>query len=95
MADKDVEGIAGILFPAVGRVTLVAISSPRAASAQELAGRVPPARGRVSAGGSVREGLETLLAAGGDAPIIVAGSLYLVGEARAFLLAAEPPEGRT
>ncbi len=95
MADKDVEGIAGILFPAVGRVTLVAMSCPRAASAQELAGRVPPARGRVSAGGSVRKALETLLAGGGDAPIIVAGSLYLVGEARAFLLAAEPPEGRT
>jgi folylpolyglutamate synthase/dihydropteroate synthase len=43
----------------------------------------------------VQEALETLLAAGGGAPIIVAGSLYLVGEARAFLLAAEPPEGRT
>ncbi len=95
MADKDIEGIAGILFPAVGRVTLVAISSPRAASAQELARRVPAAPGSVSAGGNVQEALETLLAACGDAPIIVAGSLYLVGEARAFLLAAEPPEGRT
>ena len=94
MADKDIEGIAGILFPAVGRVTLVAISSPRAASAQELARRVPAAPGSVSAGGNVQEALETLLAACGDAPIIVAGSLYLVGEARAFLLAAKPPEGR-
>jgi dihydrofolate synthase / folylpolyglutamate synthase len=94
MADKDIEGIAGILFPAVERVTLVAVSSPRAASAQELAGRVPSAPGRVSAGADVKEALETLLAAGGRAPIIVAGSLYLVGEARAFLLGARRPEGR-
>ncbi len=87
MADKDVEGIAGILFPGVARVILVALSSARAASARELAARVPPAPGRVSAGGSVKEALETLLADGGRDPIIVAGSLYLVGETRALLLA--------
>ena len=34
MADKDVEGIAGALFPAVEHVCLVSISSPRAASAR-------------------------------------------------------------
>ena len=39
MADKDVEGIAGILFPAVRGVTLVTVSSPRAATWQELARR--------------------------------------------------------
>jgi folylpolyglutamate synthase/dihydropteroate synthase len=43
----------------------------------------------------VKEALETLLAGSDGAPIIVAGSLYLVGEARAWLLAGQPPEGRT
>jgi dihydrofolate synthase/folylpolyglutamate synthase len=95
MADKDIEGIAGILFPAVRGVTLVAAPSPRAASPQELARRVPPAPGGVRAGGGVTEALETLLAERGGAPIIVAGSLYLVGEARAWLLAGQQPEGRT
>lgn len=94
MADKDIEGIAEILFPAVRSVTLVAASSPRAASPQELARRVPPAPGGLRTGGGVKEALETLLADSDGAPIIVAGSLYLVGEARAWLLAAELPEGR-
>lgn len=94
MSDKDIEGISGILFPAVRSVTLVAASSPRAASPEELARRVPPVPGGLRTGGGVTEALETLLAEGDGAPIIVAGSLYLVGEARAWLLAAEPPEGR-
>jgi dihydrofolate synthase/folylpolyglutamate synthase len=87
MADKDVEGIAGILFPAVLGVALVTVSSPRAATAQALARRVPSAPGGVSTGRHAADAIETLLAEGGSAPIIVAGSLYLVGEARAWLLA--------
>lgn len=87
MADKDVEGIARLLFPAVLDVTLTTAPSPRAAAAEELARRVPAAAGGVSSSRSVAEAIETLLAQGGSAPIIVAGSLYLVGEARAWLLA--------
>jgi dihydrofolate synthase/folylpolyglutamate synthase len=86
MADKDVEGIAGLLFPAVLGVTLVTAPSPRAAAAEELARRVPAAPGGVSTGRDVTEALEALLAQSGGAPIIVAGSLFLVGEARAWLL---------
>lgn len=86
MADKDVEGIAGLLFPAAARATLVAADSPRAASAEELARRVPPAPGSLRRAGDVREALEDLLACGSANPILVAGSLYLVGEARSFLL---------
>lgn len=87
MADKDIEGIARLLFPAVLGVTLVPASSPRAATGEELARRVPPAPGGVSSARNVTEALEALLAKGGSAPIIVAGSLYLVGEARSWLLA--------
>lgn len=87
MADKDVEGITRLLFPAVLGVTLVTAPSPRAATAQELARRVAPAPGGVATGRGVTEALEALLARDGSAPIIVAGSLYLVGEARAWLTA--------
>ena len=87
MADKDIEGITRLLFPAAASVTLVAAASPRAASADELARRVPPAPGGLRRAGDVRQALEDLLARGPGNPIMVAGSLYLVGEARAFLLA--------
>ncbi len=87
MVDKDVEGMARLLFPAVRDVTLTAAASPRAAPADELARRVRAASGGVSSSRSVGEAIEALLAQGGSAPIIVAGSLYLVGEARAWLLA--------
>jgi dihydrofolate synthase/folylpolyglutamate synthase len=86
MADKDIEGMARLLFPAVLDVTLTRAPSPRAAAAEELARRAPAAAGGVSLSPSVTEAIETLLAQGGGAPIIVAGSLYLVGEARAWLL---------
>jgi dihydrofolate synthase/folylpolyglutamate synthase len=87
MADKDIEGIAALLFPAAASATLVAVDSPRAASAEELSRRVPPAAGGLRRAENVREALEDLLAGGNGDPIVVAGSLYLVGEARSFLLA--------
>jgi folylpolyglutamate synthase/dihydropteroate synthase len=65
----------------------VAVDSPRAASAEELSRRVPPAAGGLRRAENVREALEGILAGGNGDPIIVAGSLYLVGEARSFLLA--------
>jgi dihydrofolate synthase / folylpolyglutamate synthase len=93
MADKDVEGIAARLFPLAASVTLVTAPSPRAASASELARRVPRAPGGVAVGGDVSGALSALLGRAERAPIIVAGSLYLVGEARSWLLAAVAPEG--
>jgi dihydrofolate synthase/folylpolyglutamate synthase len=93
MADKDVEGIAALLFPLAESVTLVTAATPRAASASELARRVPSAQGGVTVGADAAGALSALLDGAGSAPIIVAGSLYLVGEARSWLLAAMAPEG--
>ena len=87
MADKDIEGIAALLFPAAASATLVAVDSPRAASVEDLARRAPPAAGGLRKAGTVRAALDDLLAGGNGGPIIVAGSLYLVGEARSLLLA--------
>ncbi|HEY6066057.1 MAG TPA: Mur ligase family protein [Thermoanaerobaculia bacterium] len=88
MADKDVESMAAILFPSVAAVRLVTASNPRAATAEELVARTSAARSDSVAASSLEAALDELLGRPGpDAPpIIVAGSLYLVGEAREQLL---------
>ena len=97
MADKDLEGIARELFPAVSEVVLVRAAPPRGASPEELLARVGPLARRARTAPDVRAGIAALSAGGAgrpprgspSPPIIVAGSLYLVGEARAHLVSAE------
>jgi len=87
MADKEIERMGELLAPAVERIRLVRASdSPRAATPEELARRFAPARPNARPAERLDAALEELLAAPGAASIIVAGSLYLVGEARARLL---------
>jgi folylpolyglutamate synthase/dihydropteroate synthase len=86
MADKDVEEIAAVLFPAASSVRLVAAPSSRSATAGELARRTGAVRPDALATGSLEIALRELLAEADPAPIIVAGSLYLVGEARSLIL---------
>jgi dihydrofolate synthase/folylpolyglutamate synthase len=91
MGDKDVEGIAAALFPAAAEVVLVPAAPPRGATSEELQRRVGGFASRVSTAPGVAAAIERLSAEGENVdspPIIVAGSLYLVGEARAALLAA-------
>lgn len=86
MSDKDIETITRLLFPLAAGVTLVQAPTPRAATVGELSRRVAPAPRGLSTRRTVVEALADLLGREGSAPIIVAGSLYLVGEARAWLL---------
>jgi dihydrofolate synthase/folylpolyglutamate synthase len=87
MADKDVEAMGQFLAPAVRRIRFVRASdSPRAATPQELQRRFAPGRADACASEGLAAALEELLASPSADPIIVAGSLYLVGEARALLL---------
>jgi dihydrofolate synthase / folylpolyglutamate synthase len=88
MADKDVERMAAILFPSAAAVHLVTAATPRAATAEELVFRTRAARTDCVAASSLEGALDELLGRPDpDAPpIIVAGSLYLVGEARTLLL---------
>jgi dihydrofolate synthase/folylpolyglutamate synthase len=90
MADKDLEGIAGALFPKAQSVWLVTAPSPRAATAAELALRTLGAAAEVTCEPDVAAALSRLLSGPGRAPIIVAGSLYLVGEARRLLVGGAP-----
>jgi len=86
MSDKDIEAIAARLLPIAGSVLLAPASSPRAAGAEELSRRVASARPDAEACPDVEHALRHALERSGGDPIIVAGSLYLVGEARAWLL---------
>jgi dihydrofolate synthase/folylpolyglutamate synthase len=86
MADKDVEGMAGVLAPMVRRIRLVpADGTDRAASAEDLRRRFAPWRDDAEPSASLASALEELLSQEDSETIIVAGSLYLVGEARSLL----------
>jgi dihydrofolate synthase / folylpolyglutamate synthase len=86
LADKDHRGILAALGPRVRRLHLVAPDSPRArppASYRELARSLAP---DVDEHGGCAEAIACARgAAGRDGLVAVAGSLYLVGEARRLL----------
>ena len=88
MTDKDLESMGQALAPAFRRVRLIPASdSPRAASGDELARRFAASRPDARASASLAAALDELLSDPACETIIVAGSLYLVGEARTLLLA--------
>jgi dihydrofolate synthase/folylpolyglutamate synthase len=89
MADKDVEAMVGALAGAVSEIRLVPLNSPRGATPEELRRRVESCRPDASPASTLEEALRERLSQPGDKPIIVAGSLYLVGEARALLLSGQ------
>jgi dihydrofolate synthase/folylpolyglutamate synthase len=86
MADKDVAELARILFPLARAVVLTQPGGGRAASPEEIARRAGGwgARAHREAEPGRALGLARRLATGG-APVVVAGSLFLVGEVIAIL----------
>lgn len=78
MADKDLPAVFAPLAARARRIVLVAPVSPRAETPETL--RVRVGRPELETAPSVAEGLLRLDEAGGDGPLLVAGSLYLVGE---------------
>lgn len=79
-ADKDVAGIAAALAPAVGAVIATRYQQDRALA--------PAALAAYFAGATTAPDLRAALAAAPPGPVLVAGSLFLVGEARVLLLGA-------
>jgi len=83
VAAKDIAGILEILAPLAERIFLCPVDTLRAVAPQELAGHLPagapPHACHESFADAFRAARETKL------PILVAGSLFLVGEARACL----------
>jgi dihydrofolate synthase/folylpolyglutamate synthase len=85
LADKDHRGMIAALGPAVRRFHLVAPPSPRARPAEEL-GPLVERHAPADLHGSVEEAIACARRAAGDGAVVaVAGSLYLVGAARAHL----------
>lgn len=84
MRDKDARGIAGELFPSARRVVLTAPAVERAAPPGELKRRLGDLGRRCETVEAAEAGLSRLLEEPGE--VLVAGSLYLVGEIRKLLL---------
>jgi dihydrofolate synthase/folylpolyglutamate synthase len=78
MSDKDLPGVFAPLAARARRIVLVAPKSSRAEKPEALRARL--GRPDLETADSVAEGLARLEEADGDGPVLVAGSLYLVGE---------------
>ncbi len=85
---KAVTEVLSLLSPIVEDWHLVTLKSPRALGATELSRSVPQGAGIISCHASVEEGWN--LARQSGKPVLVAGSLYLVGEVLALIERQEP-----
>jgi dihydrofolate synthase/folylpolyglutamate synthase len=84
MRDKSIEEISGILFPLADELIFTAFDSPRALRPEALIDLSGGLSGRYRATPSIRAALDLLQAeASADDVVIITGSLFLVGEARA------------
>lgn len=91
LRDKPLTEMAQILFPLFDRVIFAPIHSPRATPVEDLLAAAEAIGTAALAAGSVAEALAL---ASTDGAVVVSGSVYLVGEARALLLqqAAQEPQ---
>lgn len=95
LADKDAAGIAEALAPVAGAIVVTQPDSPRAAPAAELAVVVAAATGREPViRPDLRSALDAAVEATGDAGVVVTGSLYTAGQARALLRTGRTPRNR-
>jgi dihydrofolate synthase/folylpolyglutamate synthase len=86
LADKDHEAMLAALAPSARRLHLVAPDSPRARDPRTLVGSVEALGGAADVHPSLADALGCARRAAGDGAVVcVAGSLYLVGQARQML----------
>jgi dihydrofolate synthase/folylpolyglutamate synthase len=88
LGDKDFRGIVGALVPLADRVVVTKPQYARALDVQTLASEVRKLHGSVASAGTIGEAIG--MARDGAAPddlILATGSLYVVGDARALLVA--------
>lgn len=88
--DKDVVGMAKLLFPLFQSVVLTAVQNKRTLTPSELRTLVPGHAESFLAPTTSEALLKARDVAGADGLVVVAGSLYLVGEAKAAL--ADSPD---
>lgn len=83
VAAKDVSGILAVLAPLASRIHLCPVDTLRALSAEELAASLPADSPPHECHASFDAAFSAALS--GEGPILIAGSLFLVGEAKARL----------
>ena len=83
VAAKDIAGILKLLTPLASNIFFCPVATPRAVSCDELAAALPPDAPPHHAFNGFPDAFSAALATG--APVLIAGSLFLVGEARAYL----------
>ncbi|KAB2639528.1 MAG: bifunctional folylpolyglutamate synthase/dihydrofolate synthase [Verrucomicrobia bacterium] len=86
VASKDIVGILRWLAPLAAKIFFCPVANPRAVSAAELAAALPPGAPPHQEFGDLAAAFAAAIAT--RSPILVAGSLFLVGEARALLINA-------
>jgi len=93
MKDKDVKKVGSRLFPLASRIILTRPSLARAAHPEDIARQLPEFSPRFFLEEDVASALRLALTLSeGKVPVIVVGSLYLVGEARRFFFGPEVEE---
>lgn len=83
VAAKDVSGILDLLSPLAGRIHICPVDTPRAVPPEELAAALPEGAPPHVCHPSLEEALKAALES--EDPLLIAGSLFLVGEAKAAL----------
>ena len=92
MKDKAFDEMAQILFPLFERVIATPVMSPRSASAEELVQAAAQTGVRAIAASDGHQALALALAeVPPDGLVVIAGSVYLVGELRPWLVAHAAP----
>jgi len=87
VAAKDISGILENIAPLGSRMFLCPVDTPRALSAEEIAASLPEDAVPYELFPDFHQAFKAAHAHGG--PILIAGSLFLVGEARAMLVGGE------
>jgi dihydrofolate synthase/folylpolyglutamate synthase len=87
MQDKDIRAMTRILFPLCETVILTRVPYKRSATPEELAAAAPPFKGRVFLEPDTRKAIRLALAEShGRTPVVIAGSLFLIGEVKRLRL---------
>ncbi|MGA2673657.1 MAG: folylpolyglutamate synthase/dihydrofolate synthase family protein [Terracidiphilus sp.] len=89
LRDKPIAEMARILFPLFEQVIVAPIHTARAAALDDLLAAARATGTLAVATGSVAEALELAERRAGTGAIVISGSVYLVGAARALLLAGK------
>jgi dihydrofolate synthase/folylpolyglutamate synthase len=87
VADKEITKIADHLAPIASKIFLCPIDTPRAATCDQLVSALPEGAPPCQVFSSFRDAYQA--AAEQEDRILIAGSLFLIGEARAYLTAEE------